>query len=65
MTVTNVFEGDDTRIGKIITTTKKIQEIDSAINVIRYDNELFAQVPETVSVLTNAREALIAELKTL
>jgi len=65
MTVTNVFEGEDSRIGKIITTTKKIQEIDSAISVIRYNDELYASIPDVVSVLNNGREALVAELKTL
>ena len=60
------FEGSGTdRIGKILTLTKQLQEIDSAISTIRYDNRLFEEIPEVIKTLGAAKDALVAELKTV
>jgi len=69
MTIEQVFEeasGNGTSgIDKILALTKRIQEIDSAINTIKYDNDLYTEVPEAVKKLANARDAAVAELKTI
>jgi len=64
MTLEEVFNGTSS-IDKILVLTKRIQEIDSAISTIKYDNDLYTEVPEVVKKLANARDAAVAELKTL
>jgi len=45
--------------------TERLDKIRSAINTIRYNDELFAEVPEVVKALGAAEDAVIAELKTV
>jgi len=66
----NGFEGLFTgqkagKVEKIITAIERLKQIDNAIDRIKYDNELFTEVPEVVKTLGAARDAAIAELKTL
>ena len=69
MTIEQVFEeasGNGTSsIDKILVLTKRIQEIDRAIDTIKYNNELYTEVPEVVKKLASAKDAAVAELKTL
>jgi len=51
-------------VEKIMMLTKQLKEIDDAINTIKYNNELYADIPEAVRKLANARDAVTAELKT-
>jgi len=51
-------------VEKIMALTKQIREIDSSIDTIRYNNELYGEIPDVVKKLANAKEAAIAELKT-
>jgi len=53
------------RINRILALTKRIQEIDQAISTIRYDNELFEEIPEVVKTLKAAKDSAVAELKTV
>ena len=53
------------RVGKILAVTERMQKIDKAIDTIRYDNELYMEVPDVVKTLADAKAALIAELKTI
>jgi len=61
-----LFTGQEAgKMEKIITAIERLERIDSAINQIKYDNELFIEVPEVVKTLCAARDAAIAELKTI
>jgi len=52
-------------VDKILVLTKRIQEIEKAIDTIKYNNELYTEIPEVVKKLASARDAAVAELKTL
>jgi len=68
MTIEQAFEeasGNASGIDKILVLTKRIDEIDRAINTIKYDNNLYTEVPEVVKKLASARDAAVTELKTL
>jgi len=65
MDITEVFEGTDSKINKIIAIIEKIDKIDHSINVIKYNDELVTTVPELLKTLGAGKEAAIAELKTL
>ena len=58
-------EGSGTKIDKIIALTEKMDRIQRAINAIRYDDDLFQAVPDIVVTLGAAKDACMAELKTL
>jgi len=53
------------RVEKIITLTERMDRIDKAIDRIKYNNELLEAVPEAIRTLGAAKDAVIAELKTL
>lgn len=59
-----IFNGNGT-VEKILELTERIEKIDKAVDRIRYNNELFTEIPEVIKILGAAREALIAGLKTL
>jgi uncharacterized protein with WD repeat len=54
-----------TKVEQIIHLCKKLKAIHEATDQIRYDEELFGEVPEVVKALTAAKDAVIAELKAL
>jgi len=67
MDITKVFEnaqGGD-RVDRVITLTKKLDEIDRAADRIKYDNELVLEIPEVLKMLGAAKDGIIAELKTI
>jgi len=53
------------KVDRIIAITERIEKIDRAISQIKYNDELFMEVPEVVKTLAAAKEAAVAELKTL
>jgi len=65
MDINQIFDGSNSKVDQIITITERITKIDNAINCIKYDNELFTEVPEVVKTLAAARDSAIAELKTI
>jgi len=65
MNLTDVFEGNVSKVDQIIVLTERIKRIDDAIDRIKYNNDLFAEVPDAVKTLAAARDSVIAELKTL
>jgi len=69
MTLEEIFGGtsdnETSSIDKILVLTKRIQEIDRAIDTIKYNNELYTEVPGVVKKLASAKDAAVAELKTL
>jgi len=63
MTVSEAY--GDSKVDKIIAITEKLSKIDRAIETIRYNNELYTEIPEVVKTLGAAKDACIAELKTV
>jgi hypothetical protein len=65
----NGFDGytgqENDRVERILSLTERIERIHSATNRIMYDEELVTQVPEVLKTLGAAKDAAIAELKTL
>ena len=65
MSVENVFQnGGADRIDRILALVKRDEEIDRVIDRLRY-SDLVTEVPELLKVLGAAKEAVIAELKTV
>jgi len=63
MDIFNVIEGS--KVDQIITIIDRLGKIDNAIDRIKYNNDLYAEIPDVVKTLAAARDAAIAELKTL
>jgi len=55
----------ETKLKQILHLCKKLKAIGEATDQIRYNEELFGEVPEIVKTLAAAKEAVVAELKTL
>jgi hypothetical protein len=53
------------RVDKILTLIKKLSEIESAMSTLRYNDELMMEIPEVFKTLGAAKDAVIAELKTV
>ena len=58
-------QGGPDRIDRILALTKRLDEVDRAIDRIRYDNNLATELAAVLSTLGDAKEAVIAELKTV
>jgi len=58
-------EGGQNRVDRIIALTKRVREIQEAASFIRYDEQLVLDIPETLKTLGAAKDAVIAELKTV
>jgi len=65
MDLEQAFGQSSDKVEKIIALTEKMERIDRAIDRIKYNNELFAEIPEVVKTLGAAKDAVVAELKTL
>ena len=62
----NVFSnGGLDRIDRILVLTHRLKEIDQAIDRIRYDTDLVTELPDVLKTLGDAKDAVIAELKTV
>jgi transcriptional regulator of nitric oxide reductase len=65
----NGFDGytgqENDRVEKILSLTERIERISSATNRMMYNEELVTQAPEVLKTLGAAKDAAIAELKTL
>jgi len=53
------------RIGRILALVERLQKIQSAASTIRYDEQLSLEIPDVLKTLGNAKDAVIAELKTV
>jgi hypothetical protein len=53
------------RINRILALTARLREIDGAIDRIRYDNDLVTELADVLRTLGDAKDAVIAELKTV
>jgi len=58
------FTGGQCRVDRILGLTKRLEEIERAIDRIRY-NDAFTEVPEVLKTLGAAKDAVMAELKTV
>ena len=63
--LSETFTGDSVRIVRILELVKRLQEIESAIGTIRYNQDLVTEVPDVLKTLGAAKDAVIAELKTV
>jgi hypothetical protein len=57
--------GGGDRIERILALSARLQAIQKATDQIRYDNELVTALPEVLRTLGDAKDAVIAELKTV
>jgi len=57
--------GSGDKVEKIIAITERMNRIDRAIDKIKYDDNLLVEAPEAIKTLGAAKDAAIAELKTL
>ena len=57
-------QGND-RVERILALTKRMEEIDRAVDRIKYDNELVMEIPDVLKTLGAAKDAVVAELKTV
>ena len=53
------------RIDRILSLVERFKKIDDAIDKIRYDHDLVTEIPEVLKALGAAKDAVIAELKTI
>ena len=62
-----IFCGTDVggKVDRILALTKKLQEIESAFSCIKYNDELLMEIPDVIKTLAAAKDAVVAELKTL
>jgi len=68
MLLEEIFKGTSgtpDRIDKILALTKRLQEIESAFSTIRYNDDLMMEIPDVLKTLGAAKDAVIAELKTV
>ena len=69
MAMLNVFQNEQSgnldRIDRILILTQRLRDIDQAIDRIRYDNEMVTELADVLSTLGDAKDAVIAELKTV
>jgi len=63
MTLQDAFGQGGDRVDRAIALTKRLGEIKDATNMIRYNEELYLEIPEVAKLLADARDAVIAELK--
>ena len=57
--------GTGDRIDRILALTKRLDEINRAADQIRYNNDLVLELPDVLKTLGDAKDAVIAELKTI
>lgn len=61
-----LFSGQETgKVNKIIMLIERLKQIESAIDCMTYHRELLTEIPEVLKTLGAARDAAIAELKTI
>ena len=58
-------QGTSDRADKVIALTERLEKIGRAIDRIKYDNELVTEIPEVLKLLGAAKDAAVAELKTV
>jgi len=45
--------------------TERLERLDRAVNRIRYEDDLVTELPDVLRTLGDAKDAVIAELKTV
>ena len=60
-----VFSNGTDRIDRILSLTSRLREIQGAADMIRYDQNLSTEIPSVLKTLGDAKDAVIAELKTV
>jgi len=60
----DIFNGDN-RVDQILAIVERLEKIGRAIDRIKYDSDLVVEIPEVLKTLGAAKDAAIAELKTL
>jgi hypothetical protein len=62
----DLLHNSEDRVERILALIRRIKALNEAIDQIRYDQQdLLTEVPEVVRTLGAARDAAIAELKTV
>ena len=57
--------GRPDRIDRILALTDRMERINRATNTIRYENDMVTELPDVLRTLGDAKDAVIAELKTV
>ena len=55
--------GGGNRIDRILGLTERLQRIEKAIDLIRYNSDLVTELPDVLRTMGDAKEAVVAELK--
>jgi len=58
-------QGSPDRIDRILALTERLERISRATDFIRYDQNLVTELPEVLKTLGDAKESVVAELKTV
>ncbi len=58
-------EGGPDRIDRILALTERLDKVDRAIDRIRYDSNLATELAAVLETLGAAKEAVVADLKTV
>ena len=53
------------RIDRILALVERLQKIESAVGTIRYNQDLVMEIPDVLKTLGDAKDAVVAELKTV
>jgi len=57
--------GNPDRIDRILALVERLQKIEGAVSTIRYNNDLVTELPDVLRTLGDAKDATVAELKTV
>jgi len=58
-------QGGQDRIDRILSLTERLQKISNAVDMIRFNQDLSTELPDVLKTLGDAKDAVIAELKTV
>jgi len=58
-------QGGTDRIGRILALTERLGKISNTIDMIRFNQDLSTELPDVLKTLGDAKDAVIAELKTV
>jgi hypothetical protein len=63
----SIFNGLDNtdKVDRICALTSRMQQIESAIGCIKYNEELLLEIPEVLKTLSAGKDEVIAKLKTI
>ena len=61
----DVFNNGPDRIDRILALTERLRMIEDAVSFIRYRDDLVTDLPDVLRTLGDAKDAVVAELKTV